>query len=361
MDKVSVFAPASVGNAGACYDIMGYALDYVGDFVTLERVDRANSSIIWAGVEGPHASDLEDVDYCKNAAWVVANYIWVKFVGQTSVNFSLRLKLHKYMPVGSGMGSSASSSVAAAAAIITLLGLKIEDSRLVPCLESGEEVSSGVGHPDNVVPSYFGGFYLISEQHDPQKIASTCKRRYIRIEGGDSLVSVAVRPEIKVMTGRSRRAVRDYIREVYLGSPSAEPADLLLLVREESAKAAEMVYAVMTNNAQMVGEVFNKNYLLEAARSRFIPYFHEVKAAALKAGAYGCTIAGSGPTMVAITDDKEKAEHIRDAMVTAFDGLAPRWLISPIGKQGARVVDSIEGFVTNSIGHHNFFSGDRTY
>ena len=354
MDRVSIFAPASVGNAGSCYDIMGYALDYVGDFVTVEKVDKTNDGIIWGGVEGPYASELENVDYHQNTAWLVASHIWVKLFSGTTANFSLRLKLHKYMPVGSGMGSSASSSAAAAAAMFTLLGVRAEDDALVECLEIGEEAATGAGHLDNVIPSYFGGFYIICE--DQYKSASTSKRRYLRIEGGDKVMSVVVRPEISVTTSRSRGAVKDYIRQVYLDSPSAEATDILLLLREESAKAAQMVHAVMTNNVPLVGKLLNRNYMLEAARSKFIPHFDEVKAAALKAGAYGCTIAGSGPAMVAVTDSQEKANRIRDAMVAAFDGLAPKWLISPIGKQGARIVSSIEGFIIRSINHHSFFS-----
>ncbi len=354
MDKVSVFAPASIGNAGSCYDIMGYALDYVGDFVTVEKVDKTSDDIIWGGIGGPYASELESVNYHQNAAWLVASHIWVKLFSGATANFSLRLKLHKYMPVGSGMGSSAASSVAAAAAMFNILGIRVEDDTLVECLGIGEEATSGAGHLDNVIPSYFGGFYIFYE--DRYEPALPSKRRYLRVDGGDKVTSVVVRPDISVATSKSREAVKDYIRRVYLGSPSAEPADILPLLREESAKAAQMTHAVMTNDVRLMGGLFSKNYMLEAARSKFIPRFDDVKAAALEAGAYGCTISGSGPAMVAITDSREKANRIRDAMVLAFDGLAPRWLISPIGKQGARVVDSIEDFVVRSIRHHSFFT-----
>jgi len=354
VDKVIVFAPASIGNAGPCYDIMGYALDYVGDFVTLEKERQANTAIIWDGVEGPYASELENVDYRQNTAWLVADHIWMKLVDRTSVKFSLHLKLHKYMPVGSGIGSSAASCVATAAAMFTMLDIRADEDTIIECLEVGEKASSGVGHLDNVIPSYFGGFYLICEGGE-QKSASPCKRRYIRIGGGNGLVSVVVRPEIAVTTEVSRQAVSDYIKKTYLNSPSVDATHVLSLLREESSKAAGMVHAVTKSNPQLVGEFFNKNYMLEAARSKFIPRFDEVKAAARKARAYGCTIAGSGPAVVAITDDQAKANRIRDAMVVAFNGLSPKWLISPIGEQGARVVSSIEDFVIRSIRHHNFF------
>ena len=125
MDKIIVFAPATVGNVGPCYDIMGYALDYVGDFVTLEKVEKKDRDIIWGGIDGPYINDLDEDDYRNNAAWVVADKIWKDFADLDSLDFSLFLKLHKYLPVGSGIGSSAASSVAAAFAITRILNLTI--------------------------------------------------------------------------------------------------------------------------------------------------------------------------------------------------------------------------------------------
>ena len=161
MDKVNIFAPASVGNAGACYDIMGYALDYLGDFVTLEKVERTDENVIWDGVDGPFAGGLIEVPYMENCAWLVCNHIFRNYFDHSASDFSLRLKLHKHMPVGSGLGSSAASSAAAAAAVIELLGLQMGDAQITDSLKVGESAASGTGHLDNVVPSFFGGFHLI--------------------------------------------------------------------------------------------------------------------------------------------------------------------------------------------------------
>ena len=49
--SITVFAPASVANVGPCYDLMGYAVDYVGDFVTVEAVPKREDVLVWGGVE----------------------------------------------------------------------------------------------------------------------------------------------------------------------------------------------------------------------------------------------------------------------------------------------------------------------
>ena len=354
MDKVNIFAPASVGNAGACYDIMGYALDYLGDFVTLEKVERTHENIIWDGVDGPFAGELTKVPYIENCAWLVCNHIYTNYFNRGASSFSLRLKLHKHMPVGSGLGSSAASSAAAAAAVIKLLGLQIESVQITDSLKIGESAASGAGHLDNVVPSFFGGFHLILGGNLSESV-SRHRPEFTRIEGCTSLVSVVLYPATSLSTRFSRQAVRDRVAEIYLNSPKATADGILSVIKLESIKAAAMVNAVTTDNVQLVGEIINQNQFLESARSKFIPHFNEVKLAALKAGAYGCTIAGAGPSVVAITDDSEKATNIRDAMMKAFNDLAPKWLIAPIGKQGVRPIDSIETFIKGTSMYHNFY------
>jgi homoserine kinase len=44
MDSVTAFAPASVGNVGVGFDVLGHALEGVGDTVTLKRCARPGSS-----------------------------------------------------------------------------------------------------------------------------------------------------------------------------------------------------------------------------------------------------------------------------------------------------------------------------
>ena len=51
--SVTAFAPASVANVGCGYDIMGYAVDGIGDKVTISlNPDADNSKVILTGEYG---------------------------------------------------------------------------------------------------------------------------------------------------------------------------------------------------------------------------------------------------------------------------------------------------------------------
>lgn len=57
--------------------------------------------------------------------------------------------------------------------------------------------------------------------------------------------------------------------------------------------------------------------IAEVVRGPMIPGFYTVKKAALKAGASGCTLSGSGPTLVAVAPSKPVGMDICSAMVKA--------------------------------------------
>jgi homoserine kinase len=47
--SATAFAPASVGNVGIGFDILGFAVDALGDRVTVTRVDRPGVRILSSG------------------------------------------------------------------------------------------------------------------------------------------------------------------------------------------------------------------------------------------------------------------------------------------------------------------------
>jgi homoserine kinase len=71
-----------------------------------------------------------------------------------------------------------------------------------------------------------------------------------------------------------------------------------------------------------------------------IPGFDKIKEASMKAGALGCSISGSGPTIFALSDSKDKAERIASAMSDVFTSLKleSEHYVSAINKSGPRVL-----------------------
>jgi homoserine kinase len=363
-ERVISFAPATVGNAGPCYDIIGYALNDVGDFVEVEKVELSKDMLLWNEIiEGPAASQLKNVKYTANSAWIAANRILKRHWNPKGREFSLRMTLHKYLPVGSGIGSSAASAVAGVKAVVEMMRMNLPENEIVESLELGEEATNGTGYPDNVVPSYFGGLYLINESDVGDGFKHGGKR-YIKIDGGQNMVSIIVRPNVPLTvgnTGVARTAVKKYVYHEYVDPENIDPdseqaaINILNLVRRQSAKSCELLIRYMQNDIARVGAILRDNPLLEGARSQLIPNFLRVKRAAMDAGSYGCTISGAGPAVVAITDSNEAAIQIRDSIRKAFEPTETQWLISNVNYKGASIINSIEDFIHKAHSSNSFY------
>jgi homoserine kinase len=95
----------------------------------------------------------------------------------------------------------------------------------------------------------------------------------------------------------------------------------------------------MQSNFSLIGRSLT-DVIIEPVRSMLIPGFDEIKKAALKAGALGCSISGSGPTIFALSDSKDKAETIADTIAAVFTKLKleSEQYVSPINKSGPRII-----------------------
>jgi len=149
----------------------------------------------------------------KNSAYAVGEKIWERYTENKDPQFGVELKLNKYMPIGSGLGSSAASAAAAAKAITTILNFNYDKTDFWNDLCAGELVTAGSGHPDNVIPSYFGGVHFMPSNHGYHFHRKTLK----------DAVFVFCMPKIGtvdgILTSESRSAVREHLRENYLNQP----------------------------------------------------------------------------------------------------------------------------------------------
>ena len=102
----------------------------------------------------------------------------------------------------------------------------------------------------------------------------------------------------------------------------------------QMANVAAMVHAFATGDGALLRRSLDDHYA-EPRRASLIPHFYDVKHAALDAGAYGCSISGSGPTVFAITAKADVA-RIAAAMQEAFDEVATNVHVAPIAQQGVR-------------------------
>ncbi|MFN3394156.1 MAG: homoserine kinase, partial [Candidatus Thermochlorobacter sp.] len=104
-DGFVAFAPATVANVGAGFDILGFALHEPGD----EVVARFNESgkVRITRITGDNGKLPTD------AALNTAGIAVMKLLEHLRLKQGIDLEVHKKMPLGSGLGSSAASAVAA--------------------------------------------------------------------------------------------------------------------------------------------------------------------------------------------------------------------------------------------------------
>jgi homoserine kinase len=103
--------------------------------------------------------------------------------------------------------------------------------------------------------------------------------------------------------------------------------------------ACTLVAAVSRRDVRTFGCAVQDG-MIEPVRAGLIPGFREVKKAALKSGALGCSISGAGASVFAVTDSSELAPRIGESMRKAFGrhGLDSRITITRMDREGARVI-----------------------
>lgn len=310
-ERVRVFAPATASNLGPGFDVLGLALERPGDLVEVELRDEPGVEI--TEVTG---ADSLSTDPRENVVGIAAQAA-LEHLGVT--DRGIRLALHKQMPLGSGLGSSAASSVAGAAAVGALFGDSLPKEALVGCALRGEAAASGAPHADNVAPCVLGGIVLI-RGNDPLDL--------IRLPVPAALRIVLVHPHVEVLTAEARRLVAQH--RFAIGQAVANLGNI-----------AALVHALHTGDLELFGRSIG-DALVEPIRAPLVPGFAEVRRAALDAGALGCSISGSGPSLFAFAASDSAADAVADAMQAAFaaTGVDSDRYVGAVNQRGAGVVSA---------------------
>ncbi|HJZ81960.1 MAG TPA: homoserine kinase [Pyrinomonadaceae bacterium] len=317
MRSATAFAPATVANVAVGFDILGFAIESIGDEVTVSIT--SDQSVRVAPVR-----DLADfaaapdvpLEADKNAATVGL----IKLRQDLHLDFGFEVSLRKGIALGSGLGGSAASAVGGLVAANSLLETPLPKEALLQYALLGEEASSAAAHPDNIAPCLLGGMTLVLSM-DPF--------RYVSLPVPKEILAVVVHPRIRVDTRHARHILK----------PDVPLADHV----RQSARLGGFVAGCFQGDVEMIRRSF-ADVVIEPQRAPLIPGFAEVKAAALDQGALGASISGSGPSVFGLVTSDEAAARVRDAMVGAFkaNGLnaLDSW-ISPVNQQGARIIDEV--------------------
>ncbi|MEY4274081.1 MAG: hypothetical protein RL638_1029 [Bacteroidota bacterium] len=308
METIRVYAPATVANVACGFDIFGFAVNRPGDEVVLTK--KSTPGIVIKEITGDEGRLPKEVS--KNTAGI-AILKYLEFIGLPDQGFEL--SLHKDMPLGSGLGSSAASAVAGVFAANELMGKPLSQKDLLPFAMEGERVACGSAHADNVGPSLLGGFVVI-RSYDPLDI--------IQLPTPADLYASIVHPQIEVNTKDARRILE---REITLGKTITQMGNV-----------AGLVSGLLMSDYSLIGRSL-VDVIVEPARSILIPQFQEVKTAAMQAGALGCSISGSGPSLFALSKGEDTAKQVAEAMSAAFGivGIGSEAYVSQINQQGPMI------------------------
>ena len=283
ISKITVRAPSSTANLGPGFDTFGLAIDAFYDEVTLTKT-KSGITII--------TDDNIPTNPENNTAGLVVKNMKNKL----KIKSGVEIQIKKGIPAGFGMGSSAGSAAATAVAFRKLFKFKLNSNQLVEFAGFGEKASAGTIHYDNVAASVLGGFVIVK----------TNPLNVITIDSPMNLRMCVAVPKIVVPKKKTKVSRGVIPKKVKL-------VDAVLNLSNASA----IVAGFMKKDPELIGNSI-KDVIVEPARQHMIPGYEKVKQNALKAGAYGVTISGAGPSIIAFSKSSFDLKKISAAMSRGF-------------------------------------------
>ncbi len=301
--SVTAFAPGSIGNVGPGLDILGLALAGDGDEVTLAWSDGPTV------VLEPGHPELSS-DPAAHTAAIAATAV-LRRLGERR---GVVIRVRKGLPLSGGQGGSAASAIAGAIAADALAGGDLTVEALLAAALEAEATVAG-RHLDNLAPSLLGGLVLVRSL-DPIEV--------VRVPMPIEPVVVLVHPDMQMRTRDARAALPEGVTRA--------------LAMEQAANVAAMVAGACLGDLALLGRAIDDR-IAEPARAPLLPGFSAARAAALDAGALGCSISGAGPTAFALAADRETAAVVGAAMQASYRdaGLSSRLTITTVDRDGARL------------------------
>lgn len=272
--SVTVRVPASTSNLGPGFDTLGIALK-LHNQVSIRETDEPLIQRTDTGRDVPAA---------------------VALTREAAASFFARSKLKPHgalvevkgdVPGGSGLGSSVTVRLGLVYALNELNGRPLSDHEMLD-LVSGLE-----GHPDNCAPALFGGFVAAG------LFDGTVRHRRFNVPG--TLKFVCCIPEYEVATDKARTLLPKQV-------PFRDAIENLNRVALLTAVFATGDFALLRG---LFADKLHQPY-----RKRLNPLLDEAIAAGTEAGAFGGWLSGSGPTVICLTDQKERA--VAEALTSVF-------------------------------------------
>lgn len=306
MNEIKLFCTATIANVSCGFDVLGLALDNVGDEMVIRKVAKKGVTITKI------VGQTLPLETHKNVAGVAA----LALLAKVDTEFGFEIEIYKNIKPGSGIGSSAASSAGAVFGINELLDRPFSNHDLIEFAMQGERLASGVAHADNVAPALLGGFTLVK---------STEPLEVLKIHTPSELYATVIHPQIEVKTSDSREILRNSVP--------------LKTAIKQWGNVGALISGLYTEDYELIGRSL-EDHIVEPIRSILIPAYDAVKEESLKAGALGAGISGSGPSIFALSKGLENATNVAVAMKSVYEkvGIDYDIHISKINTEGIKII-----------------------
>jgi homoserine kinase len=304
MNEIKLFSPATVANVSCGFDVLGFCLESIGDEMIIRKT--INKGVKITKIEG---YDLPfEVD--KNVAGVSAMALYEA----ANPECGFEIEIYKNIKPGSGVGSSSASAAGSVYGMNALLGNPYSALELTAFAMKGEAIASQSEHADNIAPALFGGFTLVKSLK-PLEI--------LQIPTPEDLFAVVIHPQIEVKTADARKMLPENIS--------------LKNAITQWSNVGSLVHGLHTNDYELISRSLT-DVVVEPFRSQLIPGFESIKEAALKNGALGTGISGSGPSVFSLCKSHSTATKVEKAIRQAYtkQTIAFEVYVSKINRDGIR-------------------------
>lgn len=297
-ELIKIKVPASTSNLGPGFDTLSLALDLCNEFVfTVTKeglvINQQNSNKL-----PEDSTNLVYRAFCE------------AFKKLKKSPPGIKLDIHCNIPLSAGLGSSASAVVSGLLAANALLNNALKKEEILSLATRLE------GHPDNCAAAIYGGL-TVSVTTD-EKVYVSC------FPWPKELLAVAVTPDFELPTRISRELLPP---KVSYGDAAFNVSHLAYLLSSLVSKDWEGL------------KIGFQDRLHQPFRKDLVPGMEAVLSEALKNGAFGATLSGAGPTLVAFINDSRKAENIGKSMVLKWSEfkIQSSYRVLTVSESGAKV------------------------
>ncbi|SEA63137.1 homoserine kinase [Bizionia paragorgiae] len=305
-NEIKIFSPATVANVSCGFDVLGFCLDTIGDEIVVRKSKE----------KGFRITRIEGFELPLNPLENVAGVAALALLNDINLDFGFEMEIYKKIKPGSGIGSSSASASGSVFAINELLGRPYTRHQLTHFAMKGEALASGIEHADNIAPALFGGFTLVK---------SNAPIQVLELPSPKALYATLIHPEIEIKTSDSRAVL-----------PKQIPLQLAIT---QWANVGSLVHALHTNDYQLLSSAL-QDVVIEPYRKGLIPHFDSIKKQSVLAGALGCGISGSGPSIFALSEGLATAKSVEKSMrdVYSKSGIPFNTYVSKINSKGIKIL-----------------------